>query len=218
VLCLLAQRLGRVLPSSPHYPRSRVALADIHLKQRKDRAAYIQCYLDLLVGGAGLTEGKERDTGRKGGGGAGRGERLVGCVCEGAWPAFSATWTYWWAGQGQGDMDKGVTRGVGRVTRGGVEESSGEEELRVALETTAAAPWVWLPLPAVRPLLSIKPHALVSLLTPPLPPALPNRSSALALTRTACWARRCWPSRSRRRRWRPLKQRWSSTPRTRRWR
>ncbi|KAF6259487.1 intraflagellar transport protein [Scenedesmus sp. NREL 46B-D3] len=42
------QRLLRVPESSPHYTRARVSLAEIHLKHRQDRAAYIQCYLDLV--------------------------------------------------------------------------------------------------------------------------------------------------------------------------
>lgn len=43
------QRLRRVPESSPHYTRARVAMADIYLKHRQDKAAYIQCYLDLVV-------------------------------------------------------------------------------------------------------------------------------------------------------------------------
>eukprot|EP00879_Flechtneria_rotunda_P025162 GHRR01026724.1.p1 GENE.GHRR01026724.1~~GHRR01026724.1.p1 ORF type:complete len:305 (+),score=118.75 GHRR01026724.1:653-1567(+) len=42
------QRLRRVPESSPHYARARVAMAEIHLKHRHDRAAYIQCYLDFV--------------------------------------------------------------------------------------------------------------------------------------------------------------------------
>jgi tetratricopeptide repeat protein 21B len=47
------QRLRRVPESSPHYTRARVAMAEIYLKHRQDRAAYIQCYLDLVVSVAG---------------------------------------------------------------------------------------------------------------------------------------------------------------------
>jgi tetratricopeptide repeat protein 21B len=36
------QRLRRVPPSSQHYMKSRVAMADIYLKHRHDRAAYIK--------------------------------------------------------------------------------------------------------------------------------------------------------------------------------
>ena len=36
-------------PSSPHYTRAQTAMADIYLTHRRDRAAYIQCYLDLVV-------------------------------------------------------------------------------------------------------------------------------------------------------------------------
>jgi tetratricopeptide repeat protein 21B len=43
------QRLLRVPDSSPHYGRARVAMANIYLKHRHDKAAYIQCYLDLVV-------------------------------------------------------------------------------------------------------------------------------------------------------------------------
>lgn len=38
-----------VPPSSPHYSRARVALAGVHLRARRDKAAYIRCYLDLVV-------------------------------------------------------------------------------------------------------------------------------------------------------------------------
>jgi len=50
------QRLKRVPESSPHYPRACVAMAEIHLKHRKDQAAYIKCYLHLVVGGHSTAE------------------------------------------------------------------------------------------------------------------------------------------------------------------
>lgn len=43
------KRLRRVPESSPQYTRARMAMADIHLRHRKDQAAYIQCYIDLVV-------------------------------------------------------------------------------------------------------------------------------------------------------------------------
>lgn len=43
------QRLKSVPQSSPHYVRACVAMAAIHLEHRKDSAAYIQCYLHLVV-------------------------------------------------------------------------------------------------------------------------------------------------------------------------
>ena len=45
------QRLKQVPPSSPHYVRACVAMAEIHLKHRRDKAAYIKCYLHLVVSG-----------------------------------------------------------------------------------------------------------------------------------------------------------------------
>lgn len=46
------QRLKQVPSSSPHYARACVAMAEIHLKHRKDKAAYIKCYLHLVVSDA----------------------------------------------------------------------------------------------------------------------------------------------------------------------
>lgn len=43
------QRLEQVPQSSPHYARACVAMAEIHLKHRKDEAAFIKCYLHLAV-------------------------------------------------------------------------------------------------------------------------------------------------------------------------
>lgn len=43
------QRLRRVPESSMHYTRARVAMAEIYLKHRQDRAAFVECYLDLVV-------------------------------------------------------------------------------------------------------------------------------------------------------------------------
>jgi hypothetical protein len=43
------QRLKSVPETSPHYVRACVAMAAIHLEHRKDSAAYIQCYLHLVV-------------------------------------------------------------------------------------------------------------------------------------------------------------------------
>lgn len=45
------QRLQQVPPSSPHYTRACVAMAEIHLKHLRDKAAYINCYQHLVVGG-----------------------------------------------------------------------------------------------------------------------------------------------------------------------
>lgn len=42
-------RLERVPQSSPHYARACVAMAEIHLKHRGDKAACIKCYLHLVV-------------------------------------------------------------------------------------------------------------------------------------------------------------------------
>ncbi|KAI8469287.1 MAG: intraflagellar transport protein [Monoraphidium minutum] len=41
-------RLQAVPVASPHYARARTALAGVHLRHRRDRAAYIRCYLDLV--------------------------------------------------------------------------------------------------------------------------------------------------------------------------
>lgn len=43
------QRLKSVPATSPHYVRACVAMAEIYLKHRKDSAAYIKCYLHLVV-------------------------------------------------------------------------------------------------------------------------------------------------------------------------
>lgn len=42
-------QLRKVPDSSPHYTKARMAMADIYLKHRKDKAAYIRCYMDLVV-------------------------------------------------------------------------------------------------------------------------------------------------------------------------
>lgn len=51
-------RLQRVPKDSKHYTHARIALADIHLRHRRDRAAYVRCYLDLVVCAAVLREGR----------------------------------------------------------------------------------------------------------------------------------------------------------------
>jgi tetratricopeptide repeat protein 21B len=43
------QRLKGVPETSPHYVRACIAMAEIHLKHRKDSSAYIKCYLHLVV-------------------------------------------------------------------------------------------------------------------------------------------------------------------------
>lgn len=48
------QRLQQVPPTSPHYTRACVAMAEIHLKHLRDKAAYISCYQHLVVGGCCL--------------------------------------------------------------------------------------------------------------------------------------------------------------------
>ena len=59
------KKLRRIPDTSPHYVKARMAMADIYLRHRKDKAAYIKCYLDLVVGAR---------AGREGGGlGAGQG-------------------------------------------------------------------------------------------------------------------------------------------------
>jgi hypothetical protein len=84
------QRLKRVPPASPHFARARTALAGIHLKARRDPAAYIQCYLDLVV-----SQGR-RD------GPAGAGKWMVSVFCHATrgglyarcrWPDGSCTWS-----------------------------------------------------------------------------------------------------------------------------
>jgi hypothetical protein len=47
-------RLKRVPQTSPHYARACVAMAEIHLKHRQDSAAYIKCYLHLVVSSTDL--------------------------------------------------------------------------------------------------------------------------------------------------------------------
>ena len=43
------QRLQQVPRGSPHFTRARVAMANIYLKQRRDKPSYIKCYMDLVV-------------------------------------------------------------------------------------------------------------------------------------------------------------------------
>lgn len=43
------KRLRRVPESSPQYTRACVAMAEIYLKHKRDQAAYIQCFLDMVV-------------------------------------------------------------------------------------------------------------------------------------------------------------------------
>jgi hypothetical protein len=49
------KRLRKIPPTSPHFPKARMAMADIYLKYRRDKAAYIKCYMDLKVGPACLS-------------------------------------------------------------------------------------------------------------------------------------------------------------------
>ena len=39
--------LSKVTPASPHYPAAVLALADVHLSKRGDRAAYVRCHREL---------------------------------------------------------------------------------------------------------------------------------------------------------------------------
>ncbi|KAF8072682.1 TTC21B [Scenedesmus sp. PABB004] len=57
-------RLRRVPASSPHYARARVAMAGIHLSHRRDRAAYVRCFLDLVVRLPALARAGARADGR----------------------------------------------------------------------------------------------------------------------------------------------------------
>ncbi len=47
------KKLRRIPNTSPHYVKARMAMADIYLRHRKDKTAYIKCYMDLVVSGAG---------------------------------------------------------------------------------------------------------------------------------------------------------------------
>ena len=51
-LCLVAQLRKIPKDASTHYTKARMAMADIYLKHRKDKAAYIRCYIDLVVSGS----------------------------------------------------------------------------------------------------------------------------------------------------------------------
>ncbi|MEW5298948.1 MAG: hypothetical protein WDW36_002017 [Sanguina aurantia] len=42
------KRLRKIPSGSPHYTKARMAMADIYLKHRKDKASYCKCYLDLV--------------------------------------------------------------------------------------------------------------------------------------------------------------------------
>ncbi|PNW81978.1 hypothetical protein CHLRE_06g268800v5 [Chlamydomonas reinhardtii] len=42
------KKLRRIPKESPHYVKARMAMADIYLRHRKDKAAYIKCYMDLV--------------------------------------------------------------------------------------------------------------------------------------------------------------------------
>lgn len=43
------KKLRRIPNTSPHYVKARMAMADIYLRHRKDKTAYIKCYMDLVV-------------------------------------------------------------------------------------------------------------------------------------------------------------------------
>ena len=43
------KRLRKIPANSPHYPKAQMAMADIYLKYRRNKAAYIKCYMDLKV-------------------------------------------------------------------------------------------------------------------------------------------------------------------------
>ncbi|KAG1671374.1 hypothetical protein FOA52_002984 [Chlamydomonas sp. UWO 241] len=42
------KKLRKIPDISPHYTKARMAMADIFLRSRKDKASYIKCYLDLV--------------------------------------------------------------------------------------------------------------------------------------------------------------------------
>ncbi len=42
------KKLRKIPSASPHYTKARMAMADIFLRYRKDKASYIKCYLDLV--------------------------------------------------------------------------------------------------------------------------------------------------------------------------
>lgn len=42
------KKLRRIPNTSPHYVKARMAMADIYLRHRKDKTAYIKCYMDLV--------------------------------------------------------------------------------------------------------------------------------------------------------------------------
>ncbi|EFJ52945.1 hypothetical protein VOLCADRAFT_78980 [Volvox carteri f. nagariensis] len=42
------KKLRRIPKDSPHYVKARMAMADIYLRHRKDKTAYIKCYMDLV--------------------------------------------------------------------------------------------------------------------------------------------------------------------------
>jgi len=42
------KKLRKIPNTSPHYTKARMAMADIYLRHRKDKASYIKCYLDLV--------------------------------------------------------------------------------------------------------------------------------------------------------------------------
>ncbi|GIL85609.1 hypothetical protein Vretimale_13293 [Volvox reticuliferus] len=42
------KKLRRIPKESPHYVKARMAMADIYLRHRKDKTAYIKCYMDLV--------------------------------------------------------------------------------------------------------------------------------------------------------------------------
>ncbi|KXZ45770.1 hypothetical protein GPECTOR_50g563 [Gonium pectorale] len=42
------KKLRRIPNTSPHYIKARMAMADIYLRHRKDKTAYIKCYMDLV--------------------------------------------------------------------------------------------------------------------------------------------------------------------------
>ncbi|KAG2502129.1 hypothetical protein HYH03_000619 [Edaphochlamys debaryana] len=42
------KKLRRIPKDSPHYIKARMAMADIYLRHRKDKTAYIKCYMDMV--------------------------------------------------------------------------------------------------------------------------------------------------------------------------
>lgn len=45
------KKLMKIDPKSPYFSKARMAMANIYLYQKKDKAAYVKCYLNLSVCG-----------------------------------------------------------------------------------------------------------------------------------------------------------------------